>query len=97
MSQKNFLFIFFIFTSIIKILKCQNCPPLNDSVGYLPQWTGLALQPCSYAGFAPIQDNGESALFYWYFPAANTTEVKSSRPVIVWLDSESGIFALHYI
>jgi len=54
----------------------------------LPNYTG-SIQPCSYAGFAPLDPQNKSALFYWYFPHQSSTP-DSQVPLLVWFQGGPG-------
>ena len=81
----KFLFILFITTTIHLSSSKQCDPPSPDNVtSLLPNLTGTD-QPCMYAGFAPLDEKNDSALFYWYFPTESADEYDDTIPVIVYL------------
>jgi len=64
---------------------CQISAP-DQVTQLLPNFTGTA-QPCSYSGFAPLDSEANSALYYWYFPARNKNP---KAPLLVWLQGGPG-------
>jgi vitellogenic carboxypeptidase-like protein len=54
----------------------------------LPNYTG-SVQPCSYSGFAPLDAQNQSALFYWYFPHQSNVP-DQEVPVIIFLNGGPG-------
>ena len=68
-----------------------DCPDYPDIVGPLPNYTQTVAQSCSYAGFAPMDSENTSALFYWYFPNEQGLE---NAPLLVWLQGGPGASSL---
>lgn len=68
MNKINFVYLCLLLTTAIAT-NLQSCKvSASDQVTkLLPNYNGKT-QPCSYAGFAPLDDNADNALFYWYFP-----------------------------
>lgn len=67
------------------------CPAYPDLVGPLPNFTQTVAQSCSYAGFAPMDSNNNSALFYWYFP---NEKGDPNAPLLIWLQGGPGASSL---
>jgi Serine carboxypeptidase len=63
----------------------SSCPKYPDIVGNLPNFTNQ--QPCSYAGYAPV--NNQSALYYWYFPRSDNSS-QEPAPVLIFLGGGPG-------
>ena len=65
------------------------CSPLTPDLVLNLNVTGGGA--CTYSGFAPLDPNNQSALFYWYVPNLNKN---ASAPVIVWLQGDQGFSSL---
>jgi len=68
----------------------DGCLQTADLVGNLPNFTGT-VQPCSYSGFAPLDNDNNSALFYWYFP---NQQGNKDAPLLIWLQGGPGSSSL---
>ena len=58
-----------------------------DVVSGLPNYTSGSF-PTSYAGYAPVDSQNNSALFYWFFPARG--QYSNDVPTLIWLNGGPG-------
>ncbi|KAF6216152.1 hypothetical protein GE061_000491 [Apolygus lucorum] len=49
----------------------------------------------SYSGFFTVDKEYHSNLFFWYFPAEETSEKDDSAPVILWLNGGPGVTSMY--
>mmetsp|Transcript_30415 Transcript_30415/g.27664 ORF Transcript_30415/g.27664 Transcript_30415/m.27664 type:complete len:215 (+) Transcript_30415:40-684(+) len=85
--MKNNTFLILIISTLLITLTTSECLETADLTGPLPNYTSTVPQPCSYSGFAPLDANGDDALFYWYIPNQQQDE---DAPVVIWLNGGPG-------
>jgi len=94
--MKAFLLISLLCTLALgqQLQECQH-PNVDMITELLPNYTGT-IQPCSFSGFAPLDDTNNSALFYWFFP--NTTaNPNGEAPIVVFLGGGPGAASISSI